>query len=117
MLEVSAARVALIRGLFELSAFVADHSELPLPDVEAVIFPAATDYVAQVDQVNDVAAALEVTAGFSGSGEHFRAVRRFGPVVVKSVAITQAAMAAHQAHMTYSDNVVPDEAVRVGESR
>ena len=33
MLEVPAERAGLIRGLFELAAWVADHSELPLPIV------------------------------------------------------------------------------------
>src|SRR3954464_15732690 len=35
MLEVSADRAGLIRGLFELAAWVADHPELPVPDVTA----------------------------------------------------------------------------------
>jgi hypothetical protein len=117
MLEVPAERAALIRGLFELAAFVADHPELPLPIVEANIFLSGEDYVADVDQVNDVAAALGVTAGFSGSGANYRALRRFGPVVVKSVAIARAAAAAGRALLSYSDNIQPDEAVPAGEVR
>jgi len=116
MLEVSPQRAALIRGLFELAAFVADHPEVPLPDVRVNIFPGGEDYVADVAIVNDVAESLGVTAGFGAFG-HYRAVRRFGPVEVQSVAISHEAMEAHRAHMSYSDNVQPDEAVRAGGSR
>lgn len=117
MLEVPAERAALIRGLFELAAFVADHPELPLPVVQANVWPLGDDYVAQVDQVNDVAEALGVTAAFMAGGAHYRAARRFGCVEVQCVAITQAEMAAHRAHMSYSANVQPDEPVRAGDAR
>ncbi|WP_460652325.1 hypothetical protein [Kribbella endophytica] len=110
MLEVPRGRAELIRGLFELAAFVADHPELPLPKVQADIWPRGDDYVAEVDQVNDVAAALGVTAGFASGGAHYRAARRFGAVEVQSVAITRESMEALRAHMSYRDNVQPAEA-------
>ncbi|MEU0093879.1 hypothetical protein [Kribbella sp. NPDC006257] len=116
MLEVSADQAALIRGLFELAAFVADHPEVPLPDVRVNIFPSGDDYAADVEIVNEIAGSLGVTAGITGFG-HYRAVRRFGPVEVQSVAITHEAMEAHRAHMSYSDSVRPDAAVGAGESR
>jgi hypothetical protein len=117
MLEVPAERAALIRGLFELAAFVADHPELPLPKVQADIWPRGEDYVAEVDEVNDVAAALGVTAGFVFGGAHYRVVRRFGGVEVQSVAITRESLETLRAHMSYRDNVQPAEGVAAGESR
>lgn len=114
MLEVPADRAALIRGLFELAAFVADHPELPLPRVEADIWPDGDDYVAQVDQVNDIADVFGVTAGFRAGGAHYRAARHFGPVKVQSVAITQAEMEAHRARMSYSGNIQPEEPLASG---
>ncbi|WP_041289260.1 hypothetical protein [Kribbella flavida] len=117
MLEVPADRAALIRGLFELAAFVADHPELPLPKVQADIWPRGEDFVAEVDEVNDVAAALGVTAGFACGGAHYRAVRRFGGVEVQSVAITRESMETLRAHMSYRDNVQPDEPMRAGGAR
>jgi hypothetical protein len=116
MLEVSAGQAALVRGLFEFAAFVADHPEVPLPVVRVNIFPGGDDYVADVEIVNGVAESLGVTAGFGGFG-HYRAVRRFGPVEVQSVAITHAAMEARRPHMSYSDNVQPDEGAVAGGSR
>ncbi|WP_328321820.1 hypothetical protein OHA70_25425 [Kribbella sp. NBC_00382] len=114
MLEVPAERAALIRGLFELAAFVADHPEVPLPRVEAFVVPGCGDYVADVDLVNEVAEALGVTAGF-GTGAHYSAKRQFGPVKFTSAAITQEAMAAHDALMSYSDSVEPSDAAKAGE--
>ncbi len=84
--ELPADRAALIRGLFALAAWVADHPGLPLPRVRARMVPVhgvAADECAVVDEV---AAELGVTAGLRANGEHYVAEVRFGPVVVTCAA-------------------------------
>jgi hypothetical protein len=81
-------RAALIRRLFELAAWVADHPGQPLPQVQARMVPVhgvCTDECAVVD---DVAAELGVTAGLRAGGEHYVAEARFGPIVVTCAART-----------------------------
>lgn len=116
MLEVPADRAALIRGLFELAAFVADHPEVPLPFVTAGLYPRQGSFDDQVAAVDQVADALGVTAGLSASGGHYTARKGFGPVEVTAMATTPERDAAYAAHMSYRDNVQPVEPV-AGESR
>jgi hypothetical protein len=81
-------RAALIRGLFELAAWVADHPGLPLPQVQARMVPrhgVCTDECAVVDEV---AAELGVAASVRAYGGHYVAEAGFGPVVVACAART-----------------------------
>jgi len=80
MLEVSPQRAALIRGLFELAAFVADHPELPLPFVEAVAFPIDESFSRDMRVIEAVAEALGVSAALV-EGRGYSAQRKFGPCV------------------------------------
>jgi hypothetical protein len=81
-----AGRAALIRGLFELAAWVADHPGLPLPRVRACVVPVHGVCGDECAVVDEVAAALGVTAGHRANGEHYVASAGFGPVVVTCAA-------------------------------
>jgi hypothetical protein len=81
-----AGRAALIRGLFELAAWVADHPGLPLPHVQARMVPGHGVCADECAVVDEVAAELGVTAGLRANREHYVAEARFGPVVVTCAA-------------------------------
>jgi hypothetical protein len=117
MLEVPRERAELIRGLFELAAFVADHPELPLPFVTAGLYPNAESFDDEVVTVDLVADALGVVADLNVSRGHYVARKNFGPVQVSAMAVTRESSAAFQAHMSYRSNVQPVEGVAAGESR
>jgi len=97
MLEVSAKRAELIRGLFELAAWVADHPDLPLPDVTAHVPTLHDGWDAERALVDLVAPALEVAPEFDQGGAHYRAERFFGSVRVYCLAIEPEWMAAFTA--------------------
>ncbi|GAA0609890.1 hypothetical protein HPO96_29360 [Kribbella sandramycini] len=80
MLEVSPERAAVIRGLFELAAFVADHPGLPLPFVSAVMVPPALGLQREIGVVGEVARVLGVTPATTPDGACV-AQRRFGRAV------------------------------------
>ncbi len=110
--ELPPGHAAVIRGLFELAAFVADHPEVPAPDVRAVFFPAynpAADEVARYatrrQLVDQVAAALGVETVTSTSGAQYTATKMMGPVEVAAHAITPDSMAAYRAALSYEGNV------------
>jgi len=107
MSEVAADRGRLIRGLFELAAWVADHPELPVPDVRAVVWPTRREeFPAACDEVDRVAAAFGVEPKLSCGQYTMEA--GFGPVDVASFATSADVRAAHNALMSYSDNVQPE---------
>ncbi|MEU4292083.1 hypothetical protein AB0E63_27990 [Kribbella sp. NPDC026596] len=116
MLEVTAERAAMIRGLFELAAWVADHPEMPLPYLTGGMFPGGVDFAAEAAEVDRIAAALGAPAGFRAGGGHYQAERMFGPVRVYALATTREYDAAYRAHMSYADNVQPHESTEVVES-
>jgi hypothetical protein len=108
MLEVPNERAELIRGLFELAAFVADHPELPLPYLDGGIFPSGEDFAAEAAEVDRIAAMFGSAPEFRAGGGHYRAERMFGPVRVYALATTPENDAAYHAHMSYRDNVQPN---------
>jgi hypothetical protein len=108
MLEVPAERAELIRGLFELAAFVADHPELPLPYLDGGMYPRGGDFAAEAAEVDRIAATLGSTAKFRAGGGHYVTERMFGPVRVYALATTRENDAAYRAHMSYADSVQPD---------
>ena len=87
MVEVSAERAALIRGLFELAAWVADHPELPVPGVTAHVPTLHDGWDAERATVDQVAGALEIAPQIDQDGAHYRAERFFGSVRVYCLAI------------------------------
>jgi hypothetical protein len=94
---LQADRAALIRGLFELAAWVADHPGLPLPRVRARLVPGHGVCTVECAVVDEVAAELGVTAGLRAGGEHYVAEARFGPVVVSCAARAGEHLAARHA--------------------
>jgi hypothetical protein len=80
LLEVPRERAELIRGLFELAAFVADHPEFPLPFVSAVMLPFEDGFQQEIAVVGEVAEALGVASAFAPDAAYV-AERRFGPRV------------------------------------
>jgi hypothetical protein len=117
MLEVPRERAELIRGLFELAAWVADHPELPLPYVDAGMFPREESFSDSAATVDRVAEALSVTAGLRANGGQYHAERDFGPVRVYAMVSTPEHAAAYDAHMSYRNNVQPSAGVAAGEAR
>jgi len=103
LVEVSAERAALVRGLFELAAWVADHPELPLPTVNASVYTGSGSWDAKCRVVDAVAAALGTAAaptpGRAGTRYEVEAV--FGPIRLYSVAITAAEHAAYDVAGSY----------------
>jgi hypothetical protein len=107
MLEVSSERAALIRGLFELAAFVADHPELPLPGVQASFYTGTGGWQAKQAVVDQVAAALGKPAADRPGVGFYEVQAMFGPVRVKSTAITAESMAQWEATVSYDGRVQP----------
>jgi hypothetical protein len=116
MLEVPRDRAELIRGLFELAAFVADHPELPLPQVNARFFtPALGSATSESDQyqaartlVDEVAVALDVAAR-EDDGE-YRIWAGLGAVQLLSIAYSPERWARYEASQSYRHNVVTETA-------
>ena len=92
-----AGRAALIRGLFELAAWVADHPGMPLPRVWARMVPVHGVFADECAVVDEVAAELGVTAERRAYGGHYVVEARFGPVVVACAARTGEHLAAAHA--------------------
>jgi len=103
MLEVPSDRAALIRGLFELAAFVADHPELPLPDVQASISTGTSSWQSKRAAVDQVAALLGETAVDYPEFELYEVEALFGPIRFYSVAFTVKALADRLGHVSASD--------------
>ncbi|MFI5712947.1 hypothetical protein [Kribbella sp. NPDC051620] len=119
MLEVPAERAALIRDLFALAAFVADHPELPVPVVQARFYglfvgDAAQRFVDQLAVVEHLAAALpgEPVADEDGRVE---VARRMGSVEVMAVAYSPESWERFNARHSYTANVITEPVA--GEAR
>ncbi|TCO33014.1 hypothetical protein EV652_10313 [Kribbella steppae] len=83
-LQVPPQRAALIRSLFEFAAFVADHPELPLPTVNALMIPGGERFSEGMREVEATATALGVTPALAADGAYV-ASRRIGLVWVRCV--------------------------------
>jgi hypothetical protein len=109
MLEVSRERAELIRGLFELAAWVADHPELPLPDVHAAIYPRRGRWDDERALVDRVAAGLGSVPEDRPAVGFYEVERLMGSVRVYCTAINPETRAATRALMSYADSVQPDD--------
>jgi hypothetical protein len=114
--ELPSQHAAVIRGLFELAAFVADHPELPVPAVRVVFWPSSRheDFEAACREIDQVGAVLGAELKLNNG--HYAVTTGFGPVEVTSFAISSDTMAAHTAHMSYADNVQPEQESEFDES-
>ena len=93
MLEVSRERAVLIRGLFELAAFVADHPELPVPGVLASVYTGTGGWPAKCAVVDQVSAALGEPAVDHPEHGLYQVEAYFGSIRLYSTAITTPSMA------------------------
>lgn len=113
--ELPSEHAAVIRGLFELAAFVADHPEFRAPIVQARFYlryaerpaDAQAEYAAERSLVDRLAAALGVEPIDDKASGHYTATRAMGAVEASSVAITPERMARHDAEHSYKGSVQP----------
>lgn len=104
-------RQAVIDGLRELADFLAEHPDVPV-GTNAIVdfFPRGTDEEGRAE-IDRIAAVLGVTPTANDEGTHYQALRRFGSVTYKAIAITADSMRRWYAERSYSGAVQPDEAV------
>ena len=106
----AATRQAFITGLRDLADYLDRHPAVAIPahGTEILLSAASADN-GGCAQVDCFARQLGVPArnGLARSG-HYEAARSFGPVGYRMTAISDAAMARHLAHYSYSGYVIPD---------
>ncbi|MFB9833812.1 hypothetical protein [Actinoallomurus acaciae] len=103
-------RTDLIGGLYALADFLDANPAVPVPrfSTEVLVHARGTDKEAFAE-VDRVAALLGVAVrDQTARGGHYKAVRSFGPVDYRYVAIPTAVMAVHRAGQSYAESVVPD---------
>jgi hypothetical protein len=105
-----AIRQAFITGLRTLADYLDQHPAVPVPryGTEVYLSAPSTDD-GGCAQVRQFARQLGITApaAISYSG-HYEAVRSFGPVGYRMIAISERAMARYRAADSYSGCVTPD---------
>ena len=102
-------RSALIRGLFELAAWISDHPDMPLPSVVATVDTGLSRWDWQCRVVDRVATALGVDAGpyKTATGTRYVAETAFGPVGLRACAISEYERASLAAAHSYIGAVEP----------
>ena len=104
------ARQAFIAGLRDLAWYLASHPAVPVSryGTEIHLHADSTDD-GGCAQVDHFARRLGATADNSIANDgHYEAVRCFGPVGYKMIAISDARMARHHAEASYTGCVIPD---------
>jgi hypothetical protein len=88
----SAARELFIAGLRELADFLDRNPRVPAPcRADVFVFPADAEDTEMFAEVDSIARLIGMTAGADGSPcGHYRAIRDFGPIQYRAVAIPQA---------------------------
>ena len=86
-------RAALIAGLQELAEFLDRHPQIPAPRYsDLLIFPPVGSDAEMFAEIDVIAGQIGVTASDADSpASHYSAVRCFGPVQYRAVAIPHAA--------------------------
>lgn len=106
--RAAAGRAALIAGFHELAEFLEANPDVPAPSwADICLFPHGTD-ADQIAEVDHVAGQLGVEATWNDNHSHYTACRRFGPVELKMVAISEESYRAWEALMSYSSAVQPE---------
>ena len=106
----TATRQAFITGLRDLADYLDRHPAVPVPAYGTEIHLCASSAddggCAQVNHfARHTGATVENSLARSG---HYEAVRSFGPVGYRIIAISDARMALHHAHYSYRGSVTPD---------
>ena len=106
----TATRQAFITGLRDLADYLDRHPAVPVPayGTEIHLCANSTDDggCAQVSHfARHTGATIENRLAYSG---HYEAVRSFGPVGYRIIAISDARMALHNAQWSYWGSVTPD---------
>jgi hypothetical protein len=86
-------RAALIAGLRDLADFLEQNQRTPAPcRIDLFVFPPEASDAEMFAEIDVIAERIGTTAGNAGSpAGHYSAVRDFGPVQYRAVAIPQAA--------------------------
>ena len=103
-------RQAFITGLQDLACYLASHPAVPVPQcgTEILLSADSTDD-GGCAQVDHFARQLGVTPqDDTARCGHYGAVRSFGPVGYRIIAISDARMAVHHAETSYVGCVTPD---------
>jgi hypothetical protein len=100
-----------VAGLHALADFLDTHPELPVPPFQTdILIHIRGSDEEQHAEVNRLAALLDVpVTDETSTGGHYFAVRAFGPVEYRCVAVPEAVRAAFRAGMSYADSVTPDD--------
>ena len=105
-------RIDFIAGLYALADFLDANPALPIPLFRAEILihvdGSDDEQRAEVDRLAELLGTS--VDDETGDGGHYTAMRSFGPVEYRCVAIPAAVRAAFKAGMSYADSVVPDTA-------
>jgi hypothetical protein len=82
-------RAGLIAGLRELAEFLDENSQIPAPrSADVLVFPPAARDEEMFAEIDVIAGRISVTASDADSpAGHYSAVRDFGPVQYRAVAI------------------------------
>lgn len=107
-------RINLISGIRALADFLERNPVLPVPDsLDVLAFPASRQsYATRRAEVDRVAKAIG--AEVKDNHGHYTAQVEFGRVQYRVVAISEEAMARHEALMSNQHSVLPDTDTRAG---
>jgi hypothetical protein len=82
-----AERVELIAGLRALAKFLEENEEVPAPrTAEVFVFPEDSTDDEQREEIDNIATRIGAIPS-KGAGGHYKALRKFGPVEYRAVAI------------------------------
>lgn len=85
-------RVRLIAGLRDLAEFLSQNPQVPAPRyADVLVFPPTGIDAEMFAEIDAVAEQIEATASADDSSGHYRAIRYFGPVQYRAVAIPNSA--------------------------
>ncbi|WP_045742283.1 hypothetical protein [Actinoplanes rectilineatus] len=105
--SIAPERQAVLDGLRDLAAFLAENPDVPARDVHRVEYcVSADDDRAGLAKLAAIAAALGVEV--TGGPDHFAVYRRFGNASYRAFYVSRAEMADYNAVMSYRDSVRAD---------
>lgn len=105
----SLARAQMAGALRALAAFIERTPDLPLPNsCELLHSVREDDDETEHREVDRIAGILGVTPSEANGGAHYMAVRSWGPISYRAVAIAEEEMERYRAGLTYIDVVTPE---------